>query len=457
MVRPTPRTSTSMVPLLLLGILVGTARGFAPRGARVKDWQPQQVHLALGETIDEIVVTWVTPDLPSEAVMVEYGRLDLDLIAYGNSTMFKDGGSLGRTFWIHRVHLRGLHQDTRYFYHAGSEFGWSPLYTFKTQEEGNDHPVRLAIFGDLGAVNPQSLSRLQEETQRGMYDAILHVGDLAYNLDTDNAEVGDIFMRQIEPVSAYLPYMTCPGNHENAYNFSNYRARFSMPNYRDTESYFYSFNMGPVHFIAISTESYYFTNYGYVPLQRQYEWLVKDLEEATRPEVRAERPWILLFGHRPMYCSNRDSDDCTRVNCKTRVGLDANGTFGMEPLLDHYGVDLAIWAHEHSYERLWPVYNNTILNGSMTEPYTNPRGPVHVTTGSAGCQEFLDPFVKDPPKWSAVRASDYGYMRMTVFNHTHLYFEQVSDDQGGKIVDSVLIRRDTHEPYAAIRAKTSKK
>jgi hypothetical protein len=26
--------------------------------------------------------------------------------------------------------------------------------------------------------------------------------------------VGDEFMRQIEPIAAYLPYMTCPGNHE---------------------------------------------------------------------------------------------------------------------------------------------------------------------------------------------------------------------------------------------------
>ena len=29
--------------------------------------------------------------------------------------------------------------------------------------------------------------------------------------------------------------------------------------------------------------------------------------------------------------------------------------FALEPLLYEYGVDLAIWAHEHSYERLWFV------------------------------------------------------------------------------------------------------
>ena len=26
--------------------------------------------------------------------------------------------------------------------------------------------------------------------------------------------VGDEFLRQIEPIAAYVPYMTCPGNHE---------------------------------------------------------------------------------------------------------------------------------------------------------------------------------------------------------------------------------------------------
>lgn len=47
--------------------------------------------------------------------------------------------------------------------------------------------------------------------------------------------------------------------------------------------------------------------------------------------------------------------------------------YAMEELLDKYGVDLAIWAHEHCYERLWPMYNFTVLNGSDSEPYTNAR------------------------------------------------------------------------------------
>lgn len=40
---------------------------------------------------------------------------------------------------------------------------------------------------------------------------------------------------------------------------------------------FYSFNVGPVHFVSFSTEFYYFFIYGFEQMERQYEWLKKDL------------------------------------------------------------------------------------------------------------------------------------------------------------------------------------
>lgn len=50
--------------------------------------------------------------------------------------------------------------------------------------EGSNWSPRFAIFGDLGNENAQSLPRLQEETMLGFYDAILHVGDFAYDMAT---------------------------------------------------------------------------------------------------------------------------------------------------------------------------------------------------------------------------------------------------------------------------------
>jgi len=49
---------------------------------------------------------------------------------------------------------------------------------------------------------------LQDEVQEGTLDAILHVGDFAYDMNSDNARVGDQFMRQIETIAAYVPYQT---------------------------------------------------------------------------------------------------------------------------------------------------------------------------------------------------------------------------------------------------------
>ena len=61
-------------------------------------------------------------------------------------------------------------------YHCGGLDGWSALYSFKALKSGVDWSPRMAVFGDLGSVNAKSISYLQEETQQGKYDVILHVG-----------------------------------------------------------------------------------------------------------------------------------------------------------------------------------------------------------------------------------------------------------------------------------------
>lgn len=210
----------------------------------------------------------------------------------------------------------------------------------------------------------------------------------------------------------------------------------------------YSFNMGPLHIISISTEVYYFMNYGLKPLVFQYEWLENDLAEANLPENRLKRPWIVVMGHRPMYCSNANTDDCTHHETLTRVGLPFLHMFGLEKLLYNYGVDLEIWAHEHSYERLWPIYDYKVYNGSKEEPYRNPGAPVQIVTGSAGCKEGREDFNATAPYWSAFTSRDYGYTRLKAFNATHLYLEQVSDDKDGAIVDQFWIIKDRHGPYS---------
>ncbi|XP_075547054.1 acid phosphatase type 7 isoform X3 [Dermacentor variabilis] len=374
--------------------------------------EPEQVHLSYGALPTQMLVTWTTFD-PTNDSVVEFGEDGLDRQATGQSTKFYDGGSERRLIYIHRVLLEDLTPGAFYVYHCGSRMGWSATFWFRAKNASARWSPRLAVFGDMGNVNAQSLPFLQEEAQKGTIHAALHVGDFAYNMDSDNARVGDEFMRQIEPVAAYVPYMTCVGNHENAYNFSNYVNRFSMVDHTGrVNNHFFSFDIGPAHIISLSTEFYFFVEYGFLQIKNQYEWLEQDLKEATRAERRRERPWIITMGHRPMYCSNNDRDDCT-------------------------------------------MNESIVYNGSAEKPYTNPRAPVHIITGSAGCQEKLDPFVRNPADWSAARFSDYGYTVMTLHNGTHLSLQQFSVENGLQLLDEITIVKENHGAYPTFHRGTT--
>ncbi|XP_002133576.3 acid phosphatase type 7 isoform X3 [Drosophila pseudoobscura] len=443
--------------LLLTSLLLvaGGGIGFIPQvvGADQEEvsivhYQPEQVHLAFGESVLEMVVTWNTRDNTNESIC-EFGIEGLQRLAKApqGPTAFVDGGPKKATQYIHRVTLTNLEPNSTYRYHCGSQLGWSATYWFRTQFSHSDWSPSLAIYGDMGVVNAASLPALQRETQRGMYDAVIHVGDFAYDMCNENGEVGDEFMRQVETVAAYVPYMVCVGNHEEKYNFSHYINRFSMPG--GSENMFYSFDMGPVHFIGFSTEFYYFTQFGLKQIVMQYDWLERDLIEANRPENRQKRPWIITFGHRPMYCSNANSDDCTNHETVVRKGLPFLEMFGLEPLFYKYGVDVELWAHEHCYERMWPMYNYTVYNGSLAEPYVNPGAPIHIISGAAGNHEGREPFLERMPPWSAFHSQDFGYLRLQAHNRTHLYFEQVSDDKKGEVIDHFWVVKDKHGAYGS--------
>lgn len=155
-------------------------------------------------------------------------------------------------------------------------------------------------------------------------------------------------MRQMEPIAAYVPYMVIAGNHEDdGKNFSHYVNRFTMPNspFKDNQVYRYvdlfvnllkiylecisffsfSFDLGPVHFVAVSTEYYgFFYEYGTGSIFAQHNWLEQDLKvnkcslsllqklrEIQKADAnRAKTPWIVSFQHRPFYCSNENSEEC---------------------------------------------------------------------------------------------------------------------------------------------------
>ena len=100
--------------------------------------------------------------------------------------------------------------------------------------------------------------------------------------------------------------------------------------------------------------------------------------------------------------------------------------------------------------RTWPVWNLTVTNYN----YTNPRAPIHIITGAAGCNEddgdCLNPIPKARGNWSAFHLSGknaYGYGHLRPMNHTHMYWNEIVTDEVGKLVDEIVIVQEKHGPF----------
>jgi hypothetical protein len=388
----------------------------------INSLQPQQIHLSLGANPIEMIITWTTVDKSQQ--LVNYNKIGGDVhTVTAVSTHFSD--SNGYDVYIHRAKLTNLEPGSYYEYKCGNTL-WSELFKFKTIDTSAHFSPSIAVYGDLGYENGVSIPQLKTDVKNGLYDAILHVGDIAYDLNTDGGSIGDLFMREIEPIAANVPYQVCGGNHEEIRNFTHYHNRFTMI---DTHSgminnHYYSFDIGPAHFIAFSTELYYWSEYfTQSHIKWQYQWLENDLKNATKPENRALRPWIITLGHRPMYCLHNNAKDCFNHETMIRRGLHDNvveTSYGLEDLFNTYGVDVSFWGHEHLYDRIYPIYNWKYYNGSAQDVYTNPKAPIHIITGAAGPHN-RDGTLTTVPQWSAFYAPDYGYTRMVIHNGTHIY------------------------------------
>lgn len=426
---------------------------------------PQQIHLAWTNETEQgaLVVSW------ADAVKAEEGSAH---VVVGPAASWPESGkrypaewhttaavnTLGvKNMYVARVH--GLELDTRYTYQVVSSNGIaSDEYTTHTNPPVGAN-VSFLLFGDMGRYGGGFILRaLQREVDAAMrpggrsnLSAIIHVGDFAYDLRDDGGRNGDSFMNRIQGVNmasgvrgslaSTLPYLTAVGNHEiGSGSFDNYRARFNMPrsDINDGFDMWWSADIGLVHLVVLSSETFFARSQDNA---RQVAWLKADLAAANKN--RGDVPWVIAMAHRPIYCSNLDGDDCTKPDSVLRAGF--------EDALVEGGVDIAFWAHEHSYERTWPVSGN----GSHVESdYVDPKAPVHIITGFAGCNEddgaCLNPIGPPLGNWSAFRQSKegtYTYGRLIVGNATHLHWQAVVPEESNRIEDDLWLVQHNHGPF----------
>uniref|UniRef100_A0A8R1HPZ0 Purple acid phosphatase n=1 Tax=Caenorhabditis japonica TaxID=281687 RepID=A0A8R1HPZ0_CAEJA len=273
---------------------------------------PDQVHISFTGDMTEMAVTWNTFEPASQYVVYKKVGTAIQATAFESSEKWVYGGI---TRYRHTATMTKLEYATEYEYNiAGRSF------TFKTLPK-DPQSYKVCVFGDLGYWHGNSTESIIKHGLAGDFDFIVHLGDIAYDLHTDNGRVGDNYLNTFEPLISKIPYMVIAGNHEDdLQNFTNYQKRFSVPRNGHNDNQFYSFDLGPVHWVGVSTENYgYYYSYGMQPVLTQYDWLKKDLAAANAN--RAARPWIFTFQHRPFYCSNLNSAECQSFENRLIVGL----------------------------------------------------------------------------------------------------------------------------------------
>jgi acid phosphatase type 7 len=400
---------------------------------------PEQIHLSWTETEAEMRVTWVTylPVLSRisyrPVLCSEIPSPGSWLYLSGSRKSFDEGETVSRTQYIHTGVIGGLRSECFYEYAVGDGLFWSDIGLFSgrtpdTQTPFDTRKVEFVVLGDWGTGRNGQATRhiISQQALIRNFDGVLHIGDFAYDLHDNDGRVGDHWLNIVQPLAANYAYMTLPGNHEGHNNFTHYKQRFYMPvnDANQATNYFYSFDMGPAHFVMMSTEVYFDdTN---VTQVTQMNWLLKDLEQANRN--RKIRPWLIVLSHRPMYCS---------VNWEIPL-LQSNRDCGvnalmlqqaLEDVLYENGVDVYVQAHVHNYERESAIYRNKSVDSEFDGPHLHvgPKAPIYITNGNAGNYEgHNDPTSPTPQDWAQYWSNEYGYGRMILYNKTHFYYEQYS-------------------------------
>ena len=344
---------------------------------------PEQVHIALLDDPNQMQVSWATPGQTDSEV--EYGlEEDLSQSASGDEECYD------HDMVFHTATMTGLDPASNYSYRVGDGNSWSPIFSFSTYDPSS--PLEFYGFGDHGMSSEALI--IGDKIAENPLDLLILSGDISYA--NGDQSVWDDYFRENEPSMSTMPWMVVPGNHENetGYGFDAYETRFEIPNDSDTDLY-HAFTVGPVRFIGISTEHDFSTG------STQYSWLEGEL--ATANVNRENTPWLVVYGHKPMYTSHSDE-----------TGHDINETIRqqLETLLVDNEVDIVIWGHDHFYERTWPVINSVVQEkGTFGKggEFAGTHAPIHLVVGTAGRGSY--DYSEEQPEWSLYREKSHGLMR----------------------------------------------
>ncbi|KAF7054938.1 hypothetical protein CFC21_062525, partial [Triticum aestivum] len=431
---------------------------------------PVYPRLAQGKSWDEMTVTWTSGYSTKEATpFVEWGiQGQIQILSpAGTLTFSRDTmcGPPARTVgwrdpgFIHTSFFKDLWPNLKYTYRIGhrlfnGQIVWGRQNSFKAPPyPGEDSLQRVVIFGDLGKAEIDG-SNEYNDFERGSInttyqlvkdlkniDMVMHIGDICYA--SGYLSQWDQFTAQVEPIASTVPYMVASGNHERDWPGSGSfygtldsggecgvpaQNMFYVPA-ENREQFWYLTDYGMFRFCVANTEL------DWRPGTEQYKFI----EHCLSSVDRQKQPWLIFLAHRVLGYSSA-----------TFYGAEGTteepmGRESLQLLWQKYRVDIAMYGHVHGYERTCPVYENVcVAKGS--DRYSGAfTATTHVVVGGGGAS--LAEYTAERARWSHAQDLDYGFAKLTAFNHTTLLMEY-KRSRDGSVRDSFTVSRDYRDVLA---------
>jgi hypothetical protein len=296
-------------------------------------------------------------------------------------------------YYQHQATISGLSPSTTYAYDVfvGSTDVNASTDQFRTAPAPGSGSLRFIIYGDSGT-GSTAQKTLASIMSSDTFDLAMHAGDIAYGNtggtgDASYATYQSWFFDIYRNWLRRKPFFPSPGNHDtrssNAWGRA-YLDLFVLPDeggsgaYADHAERYYSFDYGPVHFVALDTERAFQDT---ARRAAQLQWLDADLAASSQS-------WKIAYFHRSPYSSGEHGSDTA-----------VRQAFG--PLFEKHGVQLVLSAHDHGYERSVPWRTSTDVN---------QQAVTYVVTGGGGGPLYA----VSRSAWTAVSASRHHYVKVAV-------------------------------------------
>ena len=290
---------------------------------------------------------------------------------------------------IHRAKVENLKPGV-YEYKCGEPGCWSDEEMLEVRSYSDESEIKMLLTTDQqGFTGPeyvawdtcvramQNVPELYNELGLPVFDFHLNTGDISQN--ASNLYEWLYYSDYAREFTKNLPHMTTCGNNDlvdkkygTAYeHYVTYENSPMLNDYHKEKQATVdcpmvstnSWDLGFIHFINInSNEEQMYNDYGIDKtefLLKQAYFLDKDLWEVSQREVKPK--WIIVYAHLSPFTVTR-----------------ANRLQHWIPILEHYGVDVFLCGHNHTYSRSIPL--KTGYNGSTSKNDYNTYVPASGTT-----------------------------------------------------------------------------